>query len=74
MRTIAIVRCVGCGLKKEFEAKSGGDYIKNGFNTVYDVSSGLTVIPVCEACSNKIKTHVKAIEEIVKKEMWKISL
>jgi len=41
---------------------------------VYDVSDGLTTITVCKDCSDKIKLHVKAIEEIVKKEIWEIQL
>ena len=74
MREIAIVYCVGCGLEKEFDVKNIGDYIKNDFDVILDVSFGLDTIPVCKECSDKIKTHVKAIEEIVKKEIWQIKL
>jgi hypothetical protein len=59
------VKCKCCGFTKEIEIRTMQDYIDNGFEFIWDVSTGLTNINFCEECASKIKEHIHAIEDIV---------
>lgn len=69
------IKCVHCSKKKT--AKDHifiGDAIKAGFEVVYDISNGLTMMYLCKDCSDKIRHNVQIIEEILDKPIGDVNL
>lgn len=63
-------KCVNCGVESQNDIGSRfTDYLDNGFKPVWDVSDGMDTIVLCESCYDIVKTHVTAIESIIKTEI-----
>ena len=60
-------------MSKEKKCRCCGS-LENIENNVWDVSNGLTSIPVCNKCYDKIKKHVMAIEDSLKLPFWSVNI
>lgn len=67
--------CLHCGSQKEVNNYHfGGDTIKAGYEVVYDMSNGLTMIYLCQHCSDTIRKGVRIIEDILNKPISHVNL
>jgi hypothetical protein len=70
------IKCIGCGASKIISTDNITLQVilDNGFNYVWNVSNGLTNEILCHECSEKIRGHVHAIEDIIKIEIGLLHL
>lgn len=67
------ITCAHCGFKKEIiDCNSGAKAA--GFEVVYDISNGLTMIYLCQHCSDVIRKRVRIIEDILNKPISHVNL
>lgn len=67
--------CSHCGSQKEVDnCHSVGDAVKAGYEVVYDTSNGLTMIYLCQHCSDAIRKSVRIIEDILNKPISYVNL
>lgn len=65
------IKCIGCGAFKIISSENITLQIikNNGYNYVWNISDGLTKEILCHECSEKVREHVHAIEDIIKIEI-----
>lgn len=69
------ITCAHCGFKKEISnCNSGINVMEAGFEVVYDISNGLTMIYLCQHCSGAIRKRVRIIEDILNKPISHVNL
>lgn len=69
------ITCSHCGNQKEVNnCHSAGDAVKAGYEVVYDVSNGLTILYLCSHCSGVIREKVHEIEKILSKPICHVNL
>jgi len=70
------IKCIGCGASKivPTEKITLQIILDDGFNYVWNVSNGLISEILCRECSEKIREHVHAIEDIIKIEIGLLHL
>lgn len=69
------ITCAHCGLKKEItDCNSNAKTKETGFEVVYDISNGLTMIYLCQHCSDAIRKRVRIIEDILNKPISHVNL
>lgn len=69
------ITCVHCGAQKDIsDCNSVAKAMESGFEVVYDLSNGLTMIYLCQHCSNAIRKRVRIIEDILNKPISHVNL
>lgn len=67
--------CAHCGFKKEITDCNSGEWAREaGFEVVYDISNGLTMIYLCQHCSDEVRKRVHIIEDILNKPISYVNL